>query len=52
VGEAGFIKRLSGYVAGEDLALRKTFSSFPGNPERFGHPTTSSVVLVFGSETS
>jgi len=51
VGEAGFIKPFSGYLASEELAFVKTFSFFPGNPERFGCPTTSSVVLLFDSET-
>ena len=51
VGEAGFIKPFSGYLAGEELAFVKTFSFFPGNPERFGCPTTSSVVLLFDAET-
>jgi ornithine cyclodeaminase/alanine dehydrogenase-like protein (mu-crystallin family) len=51
VGDAGFIKPFSGYLAGESLAFVKTFSFFPHNPERFGCPTTSSVVLLFDSET-
>jgi ornithine cyclodeaminase/alanine dehydrogenase-like protein (mu-crystallin family) len=51
VGEAGFIKPFSGYLAGEELAFVKTFSFFPGNPQRFGCPTTSSVVLLFDAET-
>jgi ornithine cyclodeaminase/alanine dehydrogenase-like protein (mu-crystallin family) len=51
VGQAGFIKPFSGYLAGEELAFVKTFSFFPDNPERFGCPTTSSVVLLFDSET-
>ena len=51
VGQAGFIKPFSGYLAGEELAFVKTFSFFPGNPERFGRPTTSSVVLLFDAET-
>jgi ornithine cyclodeaminase/alanine dehydrogenase-like protein (mu-crystallin family) len=51
LGEAGFIKPFSGYLAGEELAFVKTFSFFPGNPERFGSPPTSSVVLLFDSET-
>ncbi len=51
VGDAGFIKPFSGHLAGEDLAFVKTFSFFPGNPERFGCPTTSSVVLLFDAET-
>ena len=37
----------SGYLLGEELAFVKTFSFFPGNPTRFGCPTTSSVVLLF-----
>jgi ornithine cyclodeaminase len=51
VGQAGFIKPFSGYLAGEELAFVKTFSFFPGNPERFGLSTTSSVVLLFDAET-
>jgi len=46
LGEAGFIKPFSGYLTGEELAFVKTFSFFPGNPERFGCPTTSSLVLL------
>ena len=51
VGDAGFIKPFSGYLAGEELAFVKTFSFFPGNPERFGCGTTSSMVLLFDAET-
>jgi ornithine cyclodeaminase/alanine dehydrogenase-like protein (mu-crystallin family) len=51
VGEAGFIKPFSGYLAGEELAFVKTFSFFPDNPERYGHTTTSSMVLLFDAET-
>ena len=51
VGEAGFIKPFSGYLAGEELAFVKTFSFFPANPQRFGCSTTSSVVLLFDAET-
>jgi ornithine cyclodeaminase/alanine dehydrogenase-like protein (mu-crystallin family) len=51
VGENGFIKPFSGYMAGEQLAFVKTFSYFPDNPERFGCPTTSSVALLFDAET-
>ncbi len=40
VGQAGFIKPFSGYLAGEELAFVKTFSFFPGNPQRFGCPAT------------
>jgi ornithine cyclodeaminase/alanine dehydrogenase-like protein (mu-crystallin family) len=51
VGEAGFIKPFSGYLAGEGFAFVKTFSFFPGNPERYGRRTTSSMVLLFDAET-
>jgi ornithine cyclodeaminase/alanine dehydrogenase-like protein (mu-crystallin family) len=51
VGEAGFIKPFSGYMAGEDLAFVKTFSFFPSNPARFDCPATSSMVLLFNAET-
>ena len=51
VGEGGFIKPFSGYLAGEELAFVKTFSFFPGNPERFNCNTTSSMVLLFDVET-
>jgi len=51
VGDAGFIKPFSGYMAGEEMAYVKTFSYFPENPERFGLPTTSSMVLLFNART-
>ena len=51
VGENGFIKPFSGYLDGEELAFVKTFSFFPGNPARFNRTTTSSMVLLFDSET-
>jgi ornithine cyclodeaminase/alanine dehydrogenase-like protein (mu-crystallin family) len=51
VGENGFIKPFSGYWLGEELAFVKTFSFFPGNPERFDCGTTSSMVLLFSAET-
>jgi ornithine cyclodeaminase/alanine dehydrogenase-like protein (mu-crystallin family) len=51
VGDAGFVKPFSGYLSGETVAFVKTFSFFPRNPERFGCPTTSSMVLLFDSET-
>jgi len=51
VAESGFIKPFSGYLEGEELAFVKTFSFFPGNPERFGCSTTSSMVLLFQAET-
>jgi ornithine cyclodeaminase/alanine dehydrogenase-like protein (mu-crystallin family) len=51
LGQAGFIKPFSGYLHGEELAFVKTFSFFPGNPERFDCPATSSMVLLFDGET-
>jgi ornithine cyclodeaminase/alanine dehydrogenase-like protein (mu-crystallin family) len=51
VGDAGFIKPFSGYLDGEGLAFVKTFSFFPLNPERFDCNATSSMVLLFDSET-
>jgi ornithine cyclodeaminase/alanine dehydrogenase-like protein (mu-crystallin family) len=51
VGEAGFIKPFSGYLAGEELAFVKTFSLFSGNPQYFGRPATSSMVLLFHAKT-
>ncbi len=50
VGPHGFIKPFAGYLAGEAYAYVKTFSFFPGNPQR-GKPTTSSLVLLFEAET-
>ena len=47
----GFIKPFSGYLEGEELAFVKTFSFLPGNPERFGCPATSSMVLLFDAQT-
>ena len=51
VGEDGFIKPFSGHLLGDGLAFVKTFSFFPGNPERFQTSTTSSMVLLFDDET-
>ncbi len=51
VGEAGFIKPFSGYISGEEFTFVKTFSYFPGNPEQFGYPATSSMVLLFNAKT-
>jgi ornithine cyclodeaminase/alanine dehydrogenase-like protein (mu-crystallin family) len=49
--DEGFIKPFSGYLAGEELAFVKTFSFLPANPERFGCPATSSMVLLFDAQT-
>jgi ornithine cyclodeaminase/alanine dehydrogenase-like protein (mu-crystallin family) len=51
VGDDGFIKPFSGYMAGQDLAFVKTFSFFNSNPADFGLSTTSSMVLLFDAET-
>jgi ornithine cyclodeaminase len=51
VNQDGFIKPFSGYIQGEKLAYVKTFSYFPGNPERFNRSTTSSMVILFDVET-
>jgi ornithine cyclodeaminase/alanine dehydrogenase-like protein (mu-crystallin family) len=51
VGQAGFIKPFSGYLADEEYAYVKTFSFFPGSAEKYGRPTTSSMVLLFDAET-
>ena len=51
VGEHGFIKPFSGYIEGEEYAYVKSFSYFPGNPEKYNHPTTSSMVWLFDAET-
>ncbi len=51
VGKEGFIKPFSGYIDGEEYAFVKTFSYFPSLPDRYGIPTTSSMVILFDSET-
>jgi ornithine cyclodeaminase/alanine dehydrogenase-like protein (mu-crystallin family) len=51
VGEEGFIKPFSGYLAGEEVAFVKTFSFFPANPARLQRPATSSMVFLFHAET-
>jgi ornithine cyclodeaminase/alanine dehydrogenase-like protein (mu-crystallin family) len=51
VDENGFIKPFSGYIAGEEYAFVKSFSYFPGNPEKYNRPTTSSQVILIDSET-
>jgi ornithine cyclodeaminase len=51
VGENSFVKPFSGYIDGEELAFVKTFSYFPINPDKYGRPTTSSVVILLDAET-
>jgi ornithine cyclodeaminase/alanine dehydrogenase-like protein (mu-crystallin family) len=49
--EHGFIKPFSGYISGEEYAFVKSFSYFPGNPEKYKRPTTSSQVILLDHET-
>ncbi len=51
VGDFGFIKPFSGYMEGEEYAFVKSFSYFPGNPKKYGRPTTSSQVILIDAET-
>jgi ornithine cyclodeaminase/alanine dehydrogenase-like protein (mu-crystallin family) len=51
VSEHGFIKPFSGYIEGEEYAYVKSFSYFPGNPEKYNLPTTSSMVWLLDAET-
>ncbi len=50
VGEAGFLKPFSGYLAGEEYAFVKSFSFFEGNQEK-GLPVTDSMVFLFDADT-
>jgi alanine dehydrogenase len=50
VGDLGFLKPFSGYMAGEKYAYIKTFSFFEGN-RAMGLPVTDSMVLLFNAET-
>lgn len=51
VSDFGFIKPFSGYMEGEEFAFVKSFSYFPGNPKKYGRPTTSSQVILIDAET-
>ena len=51
VGDAGFLKPFSGYMAGEAYAYVKIFSYFPENPQRYGLSTTASQVLLYDART-
>jgi len=51
VGDNGFIKPFSGYLEGEQYAYVKSFSYFPGNPQHYNRPTTSSQVILIDAET-
>lgn len=50
IGEQGFVKPFSGYLAGETLAYVKTFSFFERN-RAHGLPVTDSMVFLFDSAT-
>ena len=51
VGDKGFIKPFSGYIQGEQYAFVKSFSYFPGNPDKYRRPTTASQVILIDAET-
>ena len=46
IGEAGFIKPFTGYIAGEEYFFVKTFTFFSENPARFDLPATGSQVSL------
>lgn len=50
VGNKGFIKPFSGFMAGEEYAYVKSFSFFEENVKR-GLPVTDSMVMLFAAET-
>ena len=50
VGDGGFMKPFSGYLAGEEYAYIKSFSFFEGNRAK-GLPVTDSMVLLFEADT-
>jgi len=50
VGDKGFMKPFSGYLAGEEYAFIKSFSFFEGNREK-GLPVTDSMVWLFAADT-
>jgi len=51
IGDSGFIKPFTGYINGEQYFFAKTFNFFQDNPAKFDLPATSSLVLVFETET-
>jgi ornithine cyclodeaminase/alanine dehydrogenase-like protein (mu-crystallin family) len=50
VGDGGFLKPFSGYLAGEETAFVKSFSFFEGNQAK-GLPVTDSMVILFDAGT-
>ena len=50
VGDKGFMKPFSGYMAGEEYAFIKSFSFFEGNRAK-GLPVTDSLVMLFAADT-
>ena len=50
VGDGGFVKPFSGYLAGEEYAYVKSFSFFEGNQAK-GLPITDSMVILFDANT-
>ena len=51
IGDSGFIKPFTGFIAGEEYFFAKTFNFFQDNPGKFDLPATSSLVLLFETET-
>lgn len=51
IGENGFVKPFTGYIADEEYFFVKTFNFFQDNPANYELPTTSSLVLLFEAET-
>jgi len=51
IGDRGFIKPFTGYIAGEDYFFVKNFTFFPDNPGKYGLPTTASQVLLYDAQT-
>jgi ornithine cyclodeaminase/alanine dehydrogenase-like protein (mu-crystallin family) len=50
VGDAGFLKPFSGYLAGEEYAYVKSFSFFEDNQAK-GLPVTDSMVFLFDAKS-
>jgi ornithine cyclodeaminase/alanine dehydrogenase-like protein (mu-crystallin family) len=48
IGDGGFLKPFSGYLAGEEFAFMKSFTFFEGNRAK-GLPVTDSMVILFAA---
>ena len=51
IADHGFVKPFTGYIDGEEYFFVKTFNYFQDNPAKFDLPATSSLVLIFDTET-